>query len=194
MAAQATKLVEYGGIVAGVILVAFGVAAIVIGMVGRADVQSRLAQENIVGTPDSSIAGQTVDTGAEAKVFANTMRVHALEATDGQTYAEMGRYLDEKGNPTDDEALAATDPKTGVPVENGARNIWVNETALSTALSMSFFAESVATFAIAMGVALLLTGIGFLVLTWRMLLAPARAGARGGRSGRAGPGDSMRMF
>jgi len=43
--------------------------------------------------------------------------------------------------------------------------MWVTETALTTALNTSFFAERVAVFSIVMGVALLLTGIGFLVLT-----------------------------
>jgi hypothetical protein len=43
--------------------------------------------------------------------------------------------------------------------------MWVTETALTTALNTSFFAERVAYFSIVMGVALLLTGIGFLVLT-----------------------------
>jgi hypothetical protein len=41
----------------------------------------------------------------------------------------------------------------------------VTETALTTALNMSFFAERVALFSIAMGAMLLLTGIGFFVLT-----------------------------
>jgi hypothetical protein len=50
-------------------------------------------------------------------------------------------------------------------VENGLRNLWVTETALTTALNTSFFAERVAVFSIVMGSALLLTGIGFLVLT-----------------------------
>ena len=50
-------------------------------------------------------------------------------------------------------------------MENGLRNMWVTETALTTALNTSFFAERVAYFSIVMGVALLLTGIGFLVLT-----------------------------
>jgi hypothetical protein len=44
----------------------------------------------------------------------------------------------------------------------------VTETALSTALNTSFFAESVATFAMVMGLALLLTGIGFLALVFRL--------------------------
>ena len=43
--------------------------------------------------------------------------------------------------------------------------MWVTETALTTALNTAFFAERVAFFSIVMGVALLLTGIGFLVLT-----------------------------
>ena len=93
------------------------------------------------------------------------MRIHALEATGGQTYSQMGRFLDAKGNPTSDETQAAKDPKSGQPVENGLRNLWVTETALTTALNMSFFAERVGVFGIVMGIALLLTGIGFLVLT-----------------------------
>jgi hypothetical protein len=93
------------------------------------------------------------------------MRIHALEATGGQTYSQMGRFLDAKGNPTSDETKAAKDPKTGQPVENGLRNLWVTETALTTALNMSFFAERVGMFGIVMGIALLLTGIGFLILT-----------------------------
>ena len=170
-----TSLARNGGIAASIVLIALGIGAMVIGVVGRDTVRSDLAREQIVGTPDSAIAGQKVDTGDEAKEFAATIRKHTLEATGGQTYAQMGRFLDENGKPTSDEAAAAKDPKTGQPVENGLRNMWVTSTALSTALNTAYFAESVATFAIVMGVALLLTGIGFLVLTMRVM---APAGAR----------------
>jgi hypothetical protein len=159
------KIFEYGGIAASVMLIAFGLGSIGIGIAGVNEVRDNLARENIVGTPDSSIPNQKVDTGSEAKAFASVMRKHTLEITGGQTYAEMGRFLDAKGNPTSDESKAAKDPKTGQPVENGLRNIWVTETALTTALNVSFFAERVAFFSIAMGAMLLLTGIGFLVLT-----------------------------
>ena len=159
-----TKVFEYGGIFASVILIAFGVGSIALGAWGINEVRDSLAQEKIVGTPDSSIPGQKVDTGSEAKAFAAVMRKHALEATDGRTYAEMGRFLDAQGNETNDEAAAAKDPKTGQPVANGARNIWVTETSLSTALNMAYLGERVALFGIVMGAALLLTGIGFLVL------------------------------
>lgn len=50
-------------------------------------------------------------------------------------------------------------------IDNPEREIWITSTALSTALNTSYFAESVATFAIAVGIALLLIGIGLIVLT-----------------------------
>jgi hypothetical protein len=173
------KLFQYAGIAASVVLIAFGIGAIYMGIDGRSTVRSDLAREQIVGTPDSTIPGQKVDTGSEAKAFAAVMRKHTLEATGGQTYAQMGRYLDANGKPTNDENAAAISPQTKKPVENGLRNMWVNETALSTALNTAYFAESVATFAIVMGVALLLAGLGFAVLTVKLLIpATKREGSR----------------
>ena len=170
-----SKLVTYAGIAASVILIAFGVGSIVIGFNGRDRVHSDLAREQIVGTPDSTIPNQLVDTGSEAQAFANVMRKHTLEATGGQTYAQMGRFLDKAGKPTSDEKLAAVNAKTGQPVENPLRNMWINETALTTALNTAYFAESVATFAIVMGAALLLVGIGFLVVIIRLLVPATRS-------------------
>jgi hypothetical protein len=172
------KLLEYGGIAASIVLIAFGVGATIIGIDGRDRVQTELGREQIVGTPDSTIPNQLVNTGSEAQAFAKVMRKHTLEATGGQTYAQMGRFLDKAGKPTNDEKVAAIDPRSGKPVDNPARNIWVTETALTTALNTSFFAESVATFAIVMGVALLLVGGGFLVLTLRVLRQPSVKSAR----------------
>jgi len=182
------KFFEMGGVIAGVLLVVFGIGAIVIGFTGRSEVRSNIQREAIVGTPDMtpsaikgeaakaglenvtlptcSVANEPITTGDEAKCFASYMRIHTLEATGGLTYAQMGRFLDTNGNQTSDESKAAIDPKTKKPVENLARNIWVTETALTTALNTSFFAERVALFSIVMGFALLLTGIGFLVLAW----------------------------
>jgi hypothetical protein len=170
-----------GGVVACLVLVVAGIAYMVIGMEGRSEVQDTLAREQIVGTPDMKpggittdvagklptcdVAGVAVDTGDEAKCFASYMRVHALEATGGQTYAEMGRYLDAQGNATSDETKAAKDPKSGRPVENPLRQLWVTETALATGLNMSFFAERVSLFAVVMGACLLVIGIGLGVLT-----------------------------
>jgi hypothetical protein len=191
------KFFEIGGIVAAVILIAFGITSIVVGLNGRDTVQSSLKQEQIVGSPDMTptaikqeaakaglpvdrltfptmaVAGKKIDTGDEARAFAGYMRIHALEATGGLTYAQMGRYVAKPGTPakytdghgaTSDEQYAVVDPKTKQPVDNGARNLWVTETALSTALNTSYMAERVSFFGIAMGVALLLAGIGFGIL------------------------------
>ena len=122
-----------------------------------------------VELPTCDVAGEPVNTGERARCFAEYMRVHALETTEGRTYAEMGRFLARNGEGedgiggTNDEAQAVV--AGGRPVDNPRRQVWVTETALSTALNTAFFAEQVADFSIIMGIALLLTGIGFLVLT-----------------------------
>jgi len=167
------SIFRYSGIIASIVLIAFGVGALYMGIDGRDRVRDELAREQIVATPDSTIPNQLVDTGADAQAFAATIRKHTLESTDGQTYAHRGRFLDDNGEPTNDQAAAAKDPETGQPVENGLRNLWITSTALTTALNTAYFAESVATFAIVMGIAMLLTGIGFLVLT----IAPLREAA-----------------
>jgi hypothetical protein len=175
-----------GGIVASIILIAVGVGAIIIGATGRTDVTQQIKQEQITGSPDMSpegiragieeakldveapscdVAGEPIDNGSEAKCFAEYLRIHALEATGGRVYSQMGQFLTASGEETSDAAKAAKDPKTGQPVPNTARNTWVTATALSTALNTSYFAQQVALFSIVMGIALLLTGIGFLVLT-----------------------------
>jgi hypothetical protein len=179
------KWFAYGGIAASVMLIAFGIGAIVIGVDGRNDVRDAIAEQNITATPDAGelsngalAPGQAIKTGAQAKAFADVMEHHALESTSGKRYAEMGRFLTPAGKETSDENAAAKDPKTGQPVENGLRNLWVTETALTTALNTSFFAERVAMFSIVMGVAMLLTGIGFLVLTIGGALGTAVVPAR----------------
>jgi hypothetical protein len=164
------KLFEVGGVVAGVVLLGFGVAAIVMGVNARSEVRDAIAEQKITATPDAGEitkgeleAGQPIRTGAQAKAFADVMEFHALESTEDRRYAEMGRFLTESGAETNDEAQAAKTPD-GRPVENGLRNLWVTETALSTALNMSYMAEQLALFGIVVGVALFLTGVGFIVL------------------------------
>ena len=144
-----TKWYSYAGIAASIVLIAFGVGALYMGFDGRDRVRDDLAREQIVGTDDSTIPGQKVDTGSEAQAFAAVIRKHTLEATGGKTYAQMDR-------------------------EDPQREMWITSTALSTALNTAYFAESVATFAIVMGVAMLLTGLGFLVLTLRVLRPATR--------------------
>jgi len=101
------------------------------------------------------------------------MHIHALEATGGYTYAQMGIYQAKPGTPksqlmvgggTDNQQYAAIDPTTKQPVQNGARQVWISETALTDALNMSYMASQIGLFGIVVGIALLLTGIGFAIL------------------------------
>ena len=170
------KLFVIGGVIAGVVLIAFGVAAIYMGIDGRATVRDSLKQEQIVfGAADdpavakyaSQWAEEPLRTGTQARAFAQIMHEHALEGSGGLTYAQMGRFVsaDDPENPagTSDEAVALKDEE-GNPVSNTARNTWVTATALSTALNVSYMAEQLALFGIVVGVALLLSGIGFIIL------------------------------
>jgi hypothetical protein len=192
-----SKLFKYAGIAASIVLIAFGIGAMITGVGGRSEVRDSIALEKITGSPDMnptaiatdakeagltgvalptcSVADKPIDNGTNAKCFASYIRIHALEATGGRTYSEMGQYLTADGKETSDKAAAAKDPKTGGPVPNSARNIWVTATALTTALNTSYFAESVAMFAIVMGIAMLLIGIGLLVLTVRWMREPTSA-------------------
>jgi len=128
-----------------------------------------------VDLPSCNVAGKAIDTGDEAKCFAAYMRIHTLESTGGYTYSQMGRYQAletapkselAEGGGTNNAIYAAVDAKTGQPVANGARDLWVTETALTTALNTSFFAERVAMFSMSVGAAMVLSGIGFLVLAY----------------------------
>jgi hypothetical protein len=203
------KLFEWGGFAAGAILVTFGVVAIVMGFNGRSTVSDSLKLEKITGTPDmtpaliakeakeagltgvslptKSVAGLSINSGERARTFASYMRIHALEATGGYTYAQMGRFQAKANTPkaqlavgggTDNPQWAVMDTATKQPVANGARNIWVTETALTTALNTSYMADKLGLFGIVVGVALLLSGIGFIVLAFAALhrrQVPARS-------------------
>ena len=116
-----------------------------------------------VDIPDCSVAGEEIDTGNEAKCFAEYMRIHALEASGGKTYAEMPRFATEDGKGTNDAAQAQKD-SSGQPVSNAARDLWVTETALSTALYTSYMADQLGNFGIVVGIALILAGVGFIIL------------------------------
>ena len=169
---------EIGGFVAGAVLIIFGIAAIAMGADGLSTTRDSIEQENIVfGTADDPAvaehaeqwAGEQVTTGDQARAFALVIREHALESTGGLTYAEMGRFVaaadpDDPAGTSDEEA--ALMDEEGNPVSNGARQTWITATALSSALNMGYMAERLAIFGIVVGVALLLTGVGLVILAF----------------------------
>jgi hypothetical protein len=188
------RILELGGIAAGVLMIAFGIGSLVLGINARSTVGNELTREFIVGSPDMKpaeiekavkeaglsnvpipscdVAEKEIRTGNDARCFAQYMRIHALESSGGNTYAQMGRYVaaadpsDPKG--TSDEAAAAKD-ESGKPISNGARNTWVTETALSTALNVSYMADQIGLFSVVVGIALILSGIGFIILAFVVL-------------------------
>ncbi len=184
------KILQWGGVAAGIVLIAFGIGALVMSFDARSTTQDELQREQIVGSadmnpadtetavqeagiadvaviPSCDVADQPIENGSDARCFAQYMRIHALESSGGLTYAQMGRFVaaDDPENPagTSDEAAALKDEQ-GNPVSNGARNTWVTETALSTALNMAYMAERLALFGIVVGIALFLSGVGFIIL------------------------------
>jgi uncharacterized iron-regulated membrane protein len=193
---KSRKLFEYGGIAASLLLIAFGIGAIALSINGRNTVHSNLRAEVVMGTsdmtpsaikteakqaklpasvslPTCNVAGHLIDTGSEARCFAQYMRIHSLELTGGYTYSQLGRYEAAANTPksaiapgggTNDAQYAKVDPKTGQPVSDSARDTWVTAIALMNALNASYMAEQVALFGLVVGVALLLSGIGFGVL------------------------------
>ena len=101
------------------------------------------------------------------------MRIHALEATGELTYAEMGRFQS-AANPddaagTNDEAAAAKDEQ-GKPVSNASgtsgatRPRWRPHSTSPTWLSRSRSSG------IVVGIALILTGVGLLLLAYAVFL------------------------
>ncbi len=177
-----------GGVLACLILIGAGIAYIVVGINGSNEVNNQVSREQIVGSPDMtpagitaaaaqagltnvpdvptcSVANQTITNGDQARCFASYMRIHALETSGGQTYAQMGMYLTPAGTATSDKTKAAIDPQTKKPVQNAARQTWVTETALTTGLNMAYFAQQVSFFGIVVGVCCVVIGIGLGVLT-----------------------------
>ena len=193
------QLFEWGGFAAGAILVTFGVVAIVMGFSGRSTVSDSLKLEKITGTPDmtpaliakeakeagltgvslpsKSVAGLAINSGDRARTFASYMRIHALEATGGYTYAQMGRFQAKTETPKAQLAVGGgTDNPRGRHGhgEQAARRerrpqSLGDGTALTTALNTSYMADRLGLFGIVVGIALLLSGIGFIVLAFAAL-------------------------
>src|SRR4051794_35235457 len=141
------KFLEIGGLVAAVVLIGIGIGALAMSINGRNTVKDEISMQQITGTPDMtpaaikaeaakaglkdvvlptcSVANDAINTGTRARCFAQYMRIHTLEATGGLTYAQLPRYMTADGKGTNDPAAAVT--KSGQPLDNPIRNLWVTE-------------------------------------------------------------------
>ena len=194
------SLLRFGALAVAAVLIAVGAGAIIKGLDGKATVRDALAAEKITGMPEftpaaiaakareaglsgvalptCSVAGKPINTGDNARCFAEYMRVDALVGTKGATYSQMPRFATEDGKGTGDEALALKMPN-GQPMNNPARQVWVTETALATALNTSYMAEQISLFGIVVGAALALVGfvLGGFGLSGVRVTRPAKARA-----------------
>ena len=182
------RSLRIGGYISGGVLILFGIAVVALGIWGFAFTRDHIEREGITfgSIEDPAVAehapdwaGEPVDTGRKALAQAEIMREHTLSGSGGLTYAQMGRFVsaEDPSDPagTNDEAAAATD-ENGEPISNSARNTWVTETALATALDMGFMSEMLSIFSIIVGIALLITGIGLVILA-KAVFGRSRAAA-----------------
>jgi len=182
------RLLEIGGWGAGIVLVLFGLAVVLMSVNARGTVRSSIAEEKVsfgsaedpaVAEHAARWAGRPVETGTQARAFANIIRAHTTQRSGGLTYAEMGRFA-AAADPDDpagtSDAAAALLDESGQPVPNRFRDTWVTAMALTAALNMAYLAEQLALFGLVVGLSLVIVGIGFLVLNGRRAMGTAGSG------------------
>jgi hypothetical protein len=128
------------------------------GLDAKAQVRDELLAQHITTTPDASIPNVRVQDARTAQSMADIIEHHMLEATGGQTYAQMDRYLTPDGGTTSDETLALTD-QGGNPVANPLRNVAFQAVALRTSLYTSVMAFNVADLVIGLGLMIAVVGV-----------------------------------
>jgi hypothetical protein len=146
-----------------VVGIAFAVAGLVAAGAGfyiRSFVGQQLAAQQITTPEDASIPNAPVDGMATALSMANIIQHHAADSGKGLTYAQMGRFAVQSGDPAGtNKAQEALKDATGNPVANQARNTQLTAASLVTALSLSAMAIGAAYGAIVLGVAFAVLGI-----------------------------------
>lgn len=135
---KATKTIGILSIIAGIIM-------IVAGAITYGTVASQLKAENITVPGDSTIApGKPVQGPITAYAQADIINIHALNGTDGKTYAELGALASEARDNGDDELAEE----------------YSNQR--QTVMNASFLRASLFTSVVSYGVAALVMGLGLL--------------------------------
>ena len=146
-------------VVVGLGFLAGGVYTTVRGLDAKSDIKATLVAQHITTPEDASIPNARVEDAATANSMAEVIGMHAAEATGGETYAEMGRYLTADGKgATSDEALAMLD-ESGNPVPNPLRNVAFQAATLQTSLHTSHMAFNVADLVIGLGAFIAVLGV-----------------------------------
>ena len=147
-------------IIIGILFAIAGIVVIIGGFWINNFVTGQLVDQNITTTGDASIPNTPVNDIPTALSMANIIQEHANNSTNGLSYAEMGRFAVESGDPAGtsnpDEALLDAN---GNPVSNSARNTQLTASGLVTSLSLSAIAIGASYGAIVLGVAFVILGL-----------------------------------
>jgi hypothetical protein len=143
---------------AGAATLTAGLGLLGVGLWARADVKRALARERIVSTPSAKPSSTLVTGAGAARSMAEVIRDNTLASTGGKTYGEVPPYVDAEGHPTGDKDRAATDPLTGEALESPEHALWVQSTALQTALMQAYLAQRLAELTAGLGA--IFVGIG----------------------------------
>ena len=156
--------------VVGILFALVGLGTIGAGVYTNSFVTDQLTAQNITTPDDASIPNAPVDDMATALSMANIIQHHAADSSGGLSYAQMGRFAVESGDPAGtNSADQAVLDANGKPVPNGARNTQLTAAGLVTSLSLSAMAIglSYGVMALGLGFALLgfvIAGLGYALL------------------------------
>lgn len=167
---NALKLFPRMVIVVGIAFALAGLVAAGAGIYIRSFVGQQLAAQQIVTPDDASIPNTPVTNMATALSMADIIQHHAADSGNGLTYAQMGRFAVEGGDPAGtNNAEAALKDANGKPVPNQARNTQLTAASLVTSLSLAAMAIGASYGAIALGVGFTLLGIVIAGLGYALL-------------------------
>ena len=147
-------------IVTGIIFALAGLITVGTGIYINSFIGQQLAEQNITTPDDASIPNAQVNSIPTALSMADIIQEHAAARSNGLSYAEMGRFAVESGDPagTSNPEIALKDDN-GNPVANRARDTQLTASGLVTSLSLSAMAIGVSYGAIVLGIAFTLLGL-----------------------------------
>lgn len=140
--------------VIGIISLIAGLILILAGAVTYGAVSAQLGDENITVPGDAAfLAGDKVDGPFSAFAQADIINHHALEGSEGKTYAELGAEASAARDAGDEELAASLTEARG------------------TVMTASFLRASLFTSVLAFGVAALVIGLGvmFALIGWALM-------------------------
>ncbi len=154
-------------LLAGILAMTVGFGSIAGGVFGAWYTWNQAAVQAIVTPDDAAIPSTDVRGPFTMWAQADIINHHQLDRTDGLYYAQMDRMvpaIDEAGEPVLDEAGEV------VMVPNEARASWFDATTLTTALSLGIVSYALATFAMVIGLTLVVVGYVFIHIRRKAVL------------------------